>query len=737
MSNSAATANLGEVAHTSKVVVQVGHGFSIGNVLTLVAGAYVKAQADVKETAMVVGIVVGVHGDIFRILTQGYVSGLSGLTPSGIYYLSATTSGAMTTTEPVSPGLSKPVLLADSATSGYILNSSGGSSTGGGGTGTGFTSVLINADTSAVSMYRYLADTSLAAITVTLPANPAVGDSILIIDAKGTFGTNNVIVSGNGSNINGVSDGLALDMNNLFITLTYSGSTTRGWQLDIGSNGFQKLSSPTVFDNLVEEKTLLADSSTVIFSGLDSLADGDYHFQLNAQNGTANVSSIAIHINTDTTGTNYWTQRMGPSGSSANPGRTQLSLDHGYLYGNVNAKTSCFGQITLVGGYAFINSKAVLCTAGASDVEECLAGTVSVNQFTSITKITFALTGSATFKAGSVFRLYRTNGARYLVPYNPVAITSRTSDYPLKPGEVAYRTYTAATSVPLNIATEEGVYEVSIMGDKTVSAASSVDIGFSPNNLPVLSSELECLGSLILSEFTLTAISVLAPYARIKTLIPTMTSNSAPKGLVSASSIYSTNFDAYSAFDAGYTSKWHPSATTGWLMYQLTVAICVTSYTLQAPDVGCENQAPKTWTFECSQNGSTFTTLDTQPSQTAWSAHERRTFTFVNATSYLYYRINITANNGSANMGLENLSMNGPNMICFGNGRLEILNMQISTITKSKGIDLSYVSQGSSTRIEKGNLTISWVNTSTLWASLGTITFPFAQSGKIIIRRIL
>jgi len=37
--------------------------------------------------------------------------------------------------------------------------------------------------------------------------------------------------------------------------------------------------------------------------------------------------------------------------------------------------------------------------------------------------------------------------------------------------------------------------------------------------------------------------------------------------------------------------------------------------------------------------------LDTQ-SSISWTADEKKTFTFTNATSYTKYRINITANNG-------------------------------------------------------------------------------------------
>ena len=52
---------------------------------------------------------------------------------------------------------------------------------------------------------RYGVNTSGGSVTVTLPASPGNGDAILFIDANLTFTTNNLILSGNGNNINGSS----------------------------------------------------------------------------------------------------------------------------------------------------------------------------------------------------------------------------------------------------------------------------------------------------------------------------------------------------------------------------------------------------------------------------------------------------------------------------------------------------------------------------------------------------
>jgi len=75
---------------------------------------------------------------------------------------------------------------------------------------------------------QILANTSSNPITITLPASPSVGEEIVIIDARGTFGSNKVIVSRNGSNINSSASNLDLTTNGQAVTLVFI-DATRGW----------------------------------------------------------------------------------------------------------------------------------------------------------------------------------------------------------------------------------------------------------------------------------------------------------------------------------------------------------------------------------------------------------------------------------------------------------------------------------------------------------------------------
>ena len=80
----------------------------------------------------------------------------------------------------------------------------------------------------AVAGDQLLINTTQTTVTITLPASPAVGDEIVIIDARGTFGSNNVTVARNGQPINSGTNNLALAINGQAITLVYIDST-RGW----------------------------------------------------------------------------------------------------------------------------------------------------------------------------------------------------------------------------------------------------------------------------------------------------------------------------------------------------------------------------------------------------------------------------------------------------------------------------------------------------------------------------
>jgi hypothetical protein len=85
-----------------------------------------------------------------------------------------------------------------------------------------------NTPYTAVAGAQILANTTAAIITVTLPAAASTGDEVTIIDARGTWGSNNLTVDRNGLNINSAASNLTLITNGQSITLVYV-DATRGW----------------------------------------------------------------------------------------------------------------------------------------------------------------------------------------------------------------------------------------------------------------------------------------------------------------------------------------------------------------------------------------------------------------------------------------------------------------------------------------------------------------------------
>ena len=89
--------------------------------------------------------------------------------------------------------------------------------------------LAISANTTLVAGRRYFVDTA-AARTLTLPASPTLGQEIVIFDATGSAGTNNITLSRNGNKINGLTEDAIIDVDKSAAVLIYTGSTI-GWRL--------------------------------------------------------------------------------------------------------------------------------------------------------------------------------------------------------------------------------------------------------------------------------------------------------------------------------------------------------------------------------------------------------------------------------------------------------------------------------------------------------------------------
>lgn len=130
------------------------------------------------------------------------------------------------------------------------------------------------------------------------------------------------------------------------------------------------------------------------------------------------------------------------------------------------------------------------------------------------------------------------------------------------------------------------------------------------------------------------------------------------------SATYSSSTGAYdTSLAAGVTGG---VQTTGgvsgeWVQLQLPVAIVLTSYTLTGRESAVSSQNPKNWTLFGSNNGTTWSSIDTRSGITSWSGQNFGTvsYSLTNSTAYNYFRLVISANQGSAGVALSEWALFG------------------------------------------------------------------------------
>jgi hypothetical protein len=138
-----------------------------------------------------------------------------------------------------------------------------------------------------------------------------------------------------------------------------------------------------------------------------------------------------------------------------------------------------------------------------------------------------------------------------------------------------------------------------------------------------------------------------------------MTAANAPSPFViSNSSEWDATLSAWHAFDDDNSvSGWHSANGVNlphWIKIDLGTGKQILKYAI----VGFNSirsafgagRSPKNWTFEGSNDNTTWTVLNTQTNQTDWGTGEKRVYEFLNNTVYRYYRIYITANNGDGQL---------------------------------------------------------------------------------------
>jgi len=129
----------------------------------------------------------------------------------------------------------------------------------------------------------YFIDTTSNAHTVTLPSSANAGDTIAIKDYAGTFATNNLTISRNGHNIQGVANNSLISTNRANVELAYIDST-KGWLFTNESN----------VADLQLKLYVTATGGTVTTTGNDKIHTftGDGCFVVSCGGNTAGSDSV-------------------------------------------------------------------------------------------------------------------------------------------------------------------------------------------------------------------------------------------------------------------------------------------------------------------------------------------------------------------------------------------------------------------------------------------------------------
>ena len=153
----------------------------------------------------------------------------------------------------------------------------GATQTGFGRTGTvDWNTTKKTGDFAATNGAGFFVDTGSGAVTATLPGSPSAGNIVAFSDYDGNFGTNNLIIARNGSNINGDASDFTVAKDNVSLQLIYV-DATEGWRI--------VLTGSITMEGLGED-FLVATGGTITTCGNDKI----HTF---TSPGTFSVSSIA------------------------------------------------------------------------------------------------------------------------------------------------------------------------------------------------------------------------------------------------------------------------------------------------------------------------------------------------------------------------------------------------------------------------------------------------------------
>ncbi|WP_253181983.1 ThuA domain-containing protein [Cellulosimicrobium cellulans] len=116
------------------------------------------------------------------------------------------------------------------------------------------------------------------------------------------------------------------------------------------------------------------------------------------------------------------------------------------------------------------------------------------------------------------------------------------------------------------------------------------------------------------------------------------------------------------AVDGDPGTKWLTFARTGTLTLRMEEPVALTQYSLTSAN-DSPGRDPKNWTIQGSNDGQTWVDVDTRTDETFSQRFQPRTFEVGSTTEYGWYRLDVTANSGDAEVQLAEISIFGPDSV--------------------------------------------------------------------------
>ena len=429
----------GGTGQTSYTDGQLLIGNSTGNTLTK---ASLTAGSGVTITPGAGSIQIAFTGPGAGSVTSVDVSGgTTGLTTSGGPVTSAGTITLAGTLAAANGGTG----ITASGTAGNVLTSNGTTWTSAAPAAGGITyTTTKTANYTAAANDGVLTNTTAGAFTVTLPASPANGAQVVVADAGGTWGTNNLTVARNGNNIADVAQDLVCDISGASVQFVYNSSGTATWEVyaQVGGNGGtvvtldatqtltnKTLTAPTIASANLTTALTLAGAAGTSGQVLTSAGSGLPSWTTPAAGALTKISTLTAATSSDLS----WTgltgydkyvihfQNIIPTTGGylyirLGTGSSPTYLTSGYYWAGYYAQSGQTGAFNS-GGSGGGSSSAIVIgpqTNGTSTTGAGISGFVVIENFLSASSKDTAILSYATTQSSSSPTFQTTNSSGYL-----------------------------------------------------------------------------------------------------------------------------------------------------------------------------------------------------------------------------------------------------------------------------------------------------------------------------------